>query len=600
MPSPGRRDRRLSLGPQARPDLRALLGRARGREPLRPRPAAPDLHLPLGGPGRRGTARTTAGWSTCWTTTSRRASTPSGFEVLATHTMRVKLLSPTSTLRLRLHDDFRVASVSSDEGGSLLFFRVREQGNLVVSLGAARPAGASPSRSTTRYCGPPRPRPGRPGAAAGRGALRRATSPTTRSWSRPPLVYSNRTAWYPRPPERGLRDRAGGARHARRAGSAVTGGELVSLPTEGGRTRAEYRLDAARQVRDGDRGPARRRGPAAGGRAGAARLRGPAHARRDPGADAGRPGDAGLLRREVRPVTLPDARPRGGRGRDARRPQPARASSTSRCARRSCARGRCPTTPPTSATSPASSWPTRLAHQWWGQGTAPANYRERWLSEAWAQYAAALWMRERLGRGGLPQHDGPDGRLGDSLRRVRAHPPRPAARARSRQDARVFRAVVYDKGAWVLHMLRGIVGDEAFFAGARAFLERFRFAKVGHRGPPGGPRGGERARPAPLLRAVDLRDRPARAPLVLPDGEEPTEASARRSTFGRRACPGPLPLQLAATTAAGSEVLPVVVGTEGGSWTIETRQEPRRVTLNDDRGLLARVERVARLAPPQR
>ena len=78
MPSPGRRDGGLPLGPQAGPDLRALLGRARGREPLRPRPAPPDLHLPLGGPGARATARTTAGWWTCWTTTSRRVSTPSG------------------------------------------------------------------------------------------------------------------------------------------------------------------------------------------------------------------------------------------------------------------------------------------------------------------------------------------------------------------------------------------------------------------------------------------------------------------------------------------------------------------------------------------
>jgi len=29
-------------------------------------------------------------------------------------------------------------------------------------------------------------------------------------------------------------------------------------------------------------------------------------------------------------------------------------------------------------------------------------------------------------------------------------------------------------------------------------------------------------------------------------------------------------------------------------------QEPRRVTLNDDRGLLARVERVSRLQAPRR
>ena len=98
---------------------------------------------------------------------------------------------------------------------------------------------------------------------------------------------------------------------------------------------------------------------------------------------------------------------------------------------------------------------------------APANYRERWLSEAWAQYAAALWLRERLGERAFPammdrmarwafRHDaaGPI-HLGQRLGHLK-------------QEPRDFRAVVYDKGAWVLHMLRGLVGDEAFFAGARA------------------------------------------------------------------------------------------------------------------------------------
>jgi hypothetical protein len=59
-----------------------------------------------------------------------------------------------------------------------------------------------------------------------------------------------------------------------------------------------------------------------------------------------------------------------------------------------------------------------------------------------------------------------------------------------------------------------------------------------------------------------------------------------------------VPLQLAATTPASRTARTVVIGTEGGSWVIETSQEPRRVVLNDDRGLLARVERVARLPGP--
>jgi aminopeptidase N len=43
----------------------------------------------------------------------------------------------------------------------------------------------------------------------------------------------------------------------------------------------------------------------------------------------------------------------------------------------------------------------------------------------------------------------------------------------------VFRALVYNKGAAVLHMLRQLVGDEAFFRGLRRFYAENRFRKAG-------------------------------------------------------------------------------------------------------------------------
>jgi aminopeptidase N len=48
-----------------------------------------------------------------------------------------------------------------------------------------------------------------------------------------------------------------------------------------------------------------------------------------------------------------------------------------------------------------------------------------------------------------------------------------------RADSRVFRALVYNKGAMVLHMLRRLIGDEAFFAGLRDFYSTWRFKKAG-------------------------------------------------------------------------------------------------------------------------
>ena len=38
-----------------------------------------------------------------------------------------------------------------------------------------------------------------------------------------------------------------------------------------------------------------------------------------------------------------------------------------------------------------------IAHQWWGQAVGWNNYHDQWMSEALAQYFAALYARERRG-----------------------------------------------------------------------------------------------------------------------------------------------------------------------------------------------------------
>ena len=48
-----------------------------------------------------------------------------------------------------------------------------------------------------------------------------------------------------------------------------------------------------------------------------------------------------------------------------------------------------------------------------------------------------------------------------------------------KSEGRVFRAIVYNKGAMVLHMLRRLVGDEKFFAGIRQFYSTWKFRKAG-------------------------------------------------------------------------------------------------------------------------
>jgi hypothetical protein len=119
-----------------------------------------------------------------------------------------------------------------------------------------------------------------------------------------------------------------------------------------------------------------------------------------------------------------------------------------------------------------------VAHQWWGQAVGWRNYHEQWLSEAFSQYFAALYAQHQRGdevfsgvlsqlqRFGMEQSDQGPIYLGYRLGHVRS-------------DSRIFRAVVYNKGAAVLHMLRRLVGDDAFFRGLRRFYWTWRFKKAG-------------------------------------------------------------------------------------------------------------------------
>ena len=119
-----------------------------------------------------------------------------------------------------------------------------------------------------------------------------------------------------------------------------------------------------------------------------------------------------------------------------------------------------------------------IAHQWFGQAVGWKNYHEQWLSEGFAQYFAALYARERRGehtfrdilrqfrRWAIEDSDQGPVYLGYRLGHIK-------------QETRVFRALVYNKGAAVLHMLRGLVGDPHFFAGLRRFYADNRFKKAG-------------------------------------------------------------------------------------------------------------------------
>lgn len=114
-----------------------------------------------------------------------------------------------------------------------------------------------------------------------------------------------------------------------------------------------------------------------------------------------------------------------------------------------------------------------LAHQWWGDLVTCRDWSHTWLNEGFASYAECLWDEHSLGKDGYAMNVYQ--KLNSAI---------PAGKARPVMDRRypnpdsMFDGRSYPKGAFVLHMLRNRLGDEAFFQGIRDYGTTFKFQTV--------------------------------------------------------------------------------------------------------------------------
>jgi aminopeptidase N len=216
-----------------------------------------------------------------------------------------------------------------------------------------------------------------------------------------------------------------------------------------------------------------------------------------------------------------------------------------------------------------------MAHQWWGQAVGWKNYHEQWLSEGFAQYFAALYGQKERG----------DGVFGDILRQMRSTAIQASSQGpiylgyrlgHIRADGRVFRSLVYNKGAMVLHMLRRMVGDDAFFAGLRSFYDEWRFRKAG---------------------TDDFRKAMERAifgdliPSVSFDYKQVDERSALLR-FEQGETPAEFPLTVKVNYASGqSEEIVVVLSERLTERTIALKSRLRNIEANADHAALAKIDR---------
>lgn len=109
-----------------------------------------------------------------------------------------------------------------------------------------------------------------------------------------------------------------------------------------------------------------------------------------------------------------------------------------------------------------------LAHAWFGNSLTCDNWQHGWLHEGFASYAEALWDEHAKGPKGY-RH---------TMKRKAYYQGGKLYLEQTKDPFKVFKGIIYKKGAYVLHMLRGIMGDDKFFTALRMFVKENQYGNI--------------------------------------------------------------------------------------------------------------------------
>ncbi len=108
------------------------------------------------------------------------------------------------------------------------------------------------------------------------------------------------------------------------------------------------------------------------------------------------------------------------------------------------------------------------AHEWWGNKISAGDWADFWLHEGFATYAETLYVEDTRGAAEALRY------IARQRRGIRNR--EPLVQGKDLTAAEAYNGDIYYKGAWVLHTLRWLVGDDVFFRALREFSCDPRFA----------------------------------------------------------------------------------------------------------------------------
>lgn len=113
-----------------------------------------------------------------------------------------------------------------------------------------------------------------------------------------------------------------------------------------------------------------------------------------------------------------------------------------------------------------------IAHQWFGNAVTENDWDDVWLSEGFATYFTLLFIEDQYGKDAFMEG------LASSKKRVdefdEKNPEYRIVHDNLTDMSKVTSIQTYQKGSWILHMLRGMVGTDVFWKGIQAYYKKYK------------------------------------------------------------------------------------------------------------------------------
>lgn len=106
-----------------------------------------------------------------------------------------------------------------------------------------------------------------------------------------------------------------------------------------------------------------------------------------------------------------------------------------------------------------------VAHHWWGNAVTPKSWEHIWLNEGFSTYSEALYWEKVRGKESL-------------ISTMNSFYVDPNSDRIFASKGNLFSRMIYNKGAWVLHMLRREIGDSLFFNSMRYYYSEFKYSNA--------------------------------------------------------------------------------------------------------------------------